>query len=526
MATQAWNERINRQEAFEPEIRTLNVLLIDDDEDYYFIIRDLLNGLEHVKFNLRWTQERNEALELLQTTAFDAVLVDYQLGIYNGVDLTREITAGGVKVPVILLTGHGSYKLDLEAMRAGAIDYLVKGDLNAPLLERTLRYAIERKGVEMELERRVQERTQELAAAVEGLRAEIAERVRAQKKIAYQANLLSNVSDAIVATDDELVLTSWNHAAENIYGWTASEVLGKPVSEVLRTEYIGLTRNDATRQLLETGEFNAVVIQYHKDGGPVYIEGKTIALRDEAGRINGFVSVYRNITKRSEDEAATRQMVVELNAVQRRLIENVEAERLFLSQELHDGPLQVLNGMVFKIASALSNNPTDELREQLLDMRQQAIELIDSLRAICNNLRPPALAPFGLEKAIRSHADKFQTANPDILLALHLDSDGQTLPERVRLALFRIYQQALANIVKHADAGLVEVDFVFDDHQAILRIRDDGVGFEVPKHLMSLAKEGHLGLVGASERAEAVGGQLSVQSTAGEGTQIQVVVPF
>jgi PAS domain S-box-containing protein len=385
---------------------------------------------------------------------------------------------------------------------------------------------MERKGTEAELERRVLERTHELALAIDGLRAEIAERLRAEKKIAYQANLLANVSDAILATDADLQLTSWNRAAEQIYGWPAAEVLGKPMDEVLRSEYLGVSAEAAVRRLLETGEFNAVAIQYHKDNHPIYIEGKTIALRDEAGQVTGFVSVNRNITERSQNEEANRQMAAELNSVHRRLIENVEAERLFLSQELHDGPIQVLHGMVFKLAPALATAKEPETQALLTELRQLSLDLIGSLRSNSNDLRPPALAPFGLEKAIRSHAEMFAIDHPEIEVSIDLDSDGQRLPERVRLAMFRIYQQALVNILKHAQANRVRVEFRVDLDNAILRIEDNGVGFEAPDRLISLAREGHLGLVGAAERAAAVGGQLKVDSQPGKGTMIQVEVPY
>ena len=104
-------------------------------------------------------------------------------------------------------------------------------------------------------------------------------------------------------------------------------------------------------------------------------------------------------------------------------------------------------------------------------------------------------------------------------------SDGTTLPENVRLALFRIYQAALTNVVRHAQADKVVVRLHLDAEQVMLEVEDNGRGFDLPQRWIELARQGHLGLVGMVERAEAVGGQLTVQSEPGRGTVIRVTVP-
>jgi signal transduction histidine kinase len=153
-------------------------------------------------------------------------------------------------------------------------------------------------------------------------------------------------------------------------------------------------------------------------------------------------------------------------------------------------------------------------------------QVIQTLRSITSELRPPTLAPFGLEKAIRSHAERFQEAHPELELHFDLMSDQQKLPEPMRLALFRIYQQTLTNVIRHADARRVTIRLHLGADRATLDIEDDGRGFEVPARWIDLVRQGHLGLAGAVERAEAVGGQLKVVSTPGHGTQVQVNVPI
>jgi signal transduction histidine kinase len=130
-----------------------NILLVDDDEDDYVLVRDMLSQLGGRRFELRWAPTCEAALEALERDPPHAALVDYRLGARSGIDLVREAAARGCTCPLILLTGQGSYEVDLEAMQAGAADYLVKDHLGVPLLERAIRYAIERKRAEEEREK-------------------------------------------------------------------------------------------------------------------------------------------------------------------------------------------------------------------------------------------------------------------------------------------------------------------------------------------------------------------------------------
>lgn len=174
--------------------KKLRVLLVDDDKEEYILTQDLLADRSYfseqndpVGFELDWVFTYDDALAAFEKDQHDVYLVDYHLGQRDGLELLREANARHLKAPVILMTGFGSYELDIEAMNYGATDYLSKDEVNAPLLERTIRYAIERKRTEDvlrrahdELEMRVRERTRELARANAELRAEIIEREKAE----------------------------------------------------------------------------------------------------------------------------------------------------------------------------------------------------------------------------------------------------------------------------------------------------------------------------------------------------------
>jgi signal transduction histidine kinase len=228
-----------------------------------------------------------------------------------------------------------------------------------------------------------------------------------------------------------------------------------------------------------------------------------------------------------EAEIAERQRVqAELNEVQRRLNDRDEAERTGLARELHDGPMQDLYGLTYQMETLPSDFAAGNGDETIRSIKSKILQVIQSLRSISRELRPPTLAPYGLEKAIRSHAETLQQGQPDLRFKLSLDADGQMLSESVRMVLFRIYQVAITNVIRHARATRVDVRLILEDSQVHLEVQDNGCGFPLPKRWIELARQDHLGLVGASERAEAAGGKLMVESEIGKGTLVRVTVPY
>lgn len=145
----------------------LRILLIDDDEDEYFLLRELVSGQAQTRrilnYDLEWVSNYEDALQAFRECRYELYLVDYHLGRRSGLDLLREPAVRECAAPVIMLTGQGSYQVDLSAMQLGVADYLEKGQLTLPLLERSILYAIERKQAEKNLESLIQERTRDLA---------------------------------------------------------------------------------------------------------------------------------------------------------------------------------------------------------------------------------------------------------------------------------------------------------------------------------------------------------------------------
>lgn len=153
------------------------VLLIEDDEDDYVFIRDLLEEIERVDFEIDWVSTYHAGMERITHGEYDVCLLDYRLGARDGIGFIMETKSSRLSVPIIILTGQREYSVDLEAMKTGAADYLVKDQINTDLLERVIRYSVNRaettealRKARSELEDRVKERTSELEAAYASLK--------------------------------------------------------------------------------------------------------------------------------------------------------------------------------------------------------------------------------------------------------------------------------------------------------------------------------------------------------------------
>jgi signal transduction histidine kinase len=211
--------------------------------------------------------------------------------------------------------------------------------------------------------------------------------------------------------------------------------------------------------------------------------------------------------------------------IKNRLIESRERERLRLAQDLHDYPIQDLYGLIYQFNDLKDMLKEPEGKKTLDECSHTLHHVVDSLRSICRELRPPSLPTFGLEVAIRDHVEKFREQNPGIHVDLELMQDGQLLSDRLRFTLFRIYQQAMQNVSRHAQAGEVHIRFRWDDELIILEVEDDGLGFDLPRHWMDLVQEDHFGLLDIAERVESIRGKLEVLSARGEGTLVRAIIP-
>jgi PAS domain S-box-containing protein len=540
----------------------------------------------------------------------------------------------------------------------------------------------------------------------------------ARQALNRKAYLIDQVNDAILGMDDQLRLTDWNQAAEQIYGWTRAEVVGQPMEDLLHTRYKGATFMDVLHIVETEGVFQGEAEQQCKSGTWIPMEIKITRLRGEQDQADGYLTINREIANRRKVEAqisqANRRMEAlaelthlladanlnqqrmmeilaarvseligdacvvtllsangqwlnpvayhhpnpeimammaglmaqpvqvgeglvgrvaqvgltlretpaishgetavsqtaasqaaaslhqqhhvkaydmmiaplmirdrvvgtlgvsrdqpgvlyttedqtflealanraalwianaelfaaaqtesserrrveqELSEIQRRLLDSVETERLELARELHDGPIQELYGLSLQLAMLDHPQPDENRAETVVNLQTTVQRLIESLRSTALQLRPPTLSRFGLAPAIRSYSEQIRGMQPGLQISLHLDEDPNLqLSERQRLTLYRIYQISIVNVVRHAHAQQARVHLWQDDTRIGLEIEDDGVGFQMPQRWVELARQGHLGLVGAIERVEALGGNIRIQSQPGAGTRISVTL--
>ncbi len=578
-------------------VNPLRVLLVDDDEDDYLLFRDTLNNRvfadpagEKRRFRIEWASNFQAAVEAFDRNEYDVYFIDHDLGPRTGIDLLPEAGARGVTAPLIILTGNEDASAELAAAQQGAADYLVKQFISALLIERSIRYALERKRTEQilkqayaRLEDLVQERTRELITvnrelenANLALRAEIEERIQAQAALnrikedlevlvdertaqlqetnqqllktnqqleivlrqleaerARLSAIIANTPGALVVANKEGEVLMANPAAGQLFGPGLSDddqpagnapLICYPDGRPYDPDDLPLTRS---ARFGET-QINLELSILHPDGRMRYTLVNSAPILSRSGAITGAIALYQDITQRKAEEDQARENATRVE-VQRRLIEYREKERLHIAQELHDGPIQDLLATIYgvnEVRMALQAGETGEMAQRLEELQASLQAQVQSLRSFTRELRPPAVLAFGLEKAMRSYCESFTGQYPDLFLHLDLMPDGEMLSEELRMALFRIFQELLKNVVRHANTNEAHVHFRIEGGLAILEVHDHGDGFDVPVDWLPILRAGHFGLVGVRERALAVGGLVDVESSPGAGTRIKAVVPI
>ena len=189
-----------------PTNREINVVIIDDDEDDYFIIADYLGGIEGSRFKIDWCNNYETARQKISERAYDIYFVDYRLGNRTGLELLNETISDGFDDPIVLLTGKGNKDIDVKAMQSGATDYLIKSELNTEKLERCIRYSLER------------------SASIKELKA---------RENKYR-NLFENSKDAVFIADEQLILSEVNQAACELFGSSASGLINRTFYEFIK----------------------------------------------------------------------------------------------------------------------------------------------------------------------------------------------------------------------------------------------------------------------------------------------------
>jgi signal transduction histidine kinase len=223
--------------------------------------------------------------------------------------------------------------------------------------------------------------------------------------------------------------------------------------------------------------------------------------------------------------SALDQLNIALRATQSRLMTEREDERKHLARELHDGIIQDLLSFNYQLDELESAEPDVTRRAELEALRHNIRQAVVSLRQLCSDLRPPTIDSHGLRAAIRSYANEWAEAN-EIAVELDLDENIGRLTEAMELSVFRVVQEGLTNVRRHARASRVQVTIKRTETERLLvRLQDNGRGLARPIDLASLSASRNFGLVGISERAALLGGTMRITSQPDTGTTLEIEIP-
>ena len=367
-------------------------------------------------------------------------------------------------------------------------------------------------------------RTEGVAApTVRGMAHDITERKRAEEALRKSEEryreLFENAKDAMYVHDLRGCYTSVNCAAEELTGYSRSEILGKEFGDFVAPEYISGVRESLCKKLADGTQAVYEVEVLTRDGRRVPVEVNS-RLIIENGVAVGVQGTVRDVAERKRSQAA-------LQNFSRRLMEAQEAERQRLSRELHDEIGQVLTAVRINVEAVQREDKADAVSSLIEDSLGVIDEALRRVRNMSLDLRPPHLDDFGLTSALRWYIDRYaKRAGTGVQFIDEQPAEHSRLRRDLETACFRIVQEALTNVARHANAKSVSVRLARSNGYLILSIEDDGAGFEVGALRKYQSANATLGLRGMEERAEAVGGRIEIKSARGQGTKIRAQLPI
>jgi PAS domain S-box-containing protein len=350
---------------------------------------------------------------------------------------------------------------------------------------------------------------------------DVTQRVQAeheQSRLAARlAGLLDSAMDGIITMDEGQRIVLYNRAAAKIFGWTSAEVMGEPLAKLIPQRFSG-SHHEHVRQFGATGVTSrrmgdGTVIHGRRKNGEEFPLDASISQLDTAeGKL--FSVILRDVTERVRAQEELAAFAAEASNIR-------EQEKTRVARELHDELAQSLTALKMDAMWLRDNLSADEatLASKLAGMLSMIDGSVAATRRIAADLRPLMLDDLGLVPAIEWLAQNF-TQRTDVPCALELD-EGLELPEPYATGVFRMVQESLANVAKHARAANVRVGVAVTRDEVRLWVIDDGVGFrtDAPRKLNSL------GLAGLRERARLLKGTISIDSGPGRGTRVEARIP-
>ena len=485
----------------------LRVLLIGDNEEGYAFVRDLLSEVPALCFELDRVAHCGAALKEAARCHHNVYLLDDRIGGRDGLGLLREMITIGCTAPIIFLSGKEEFQAGIEAIRLGAADYLIKSQLTAPLLERAVRYAIERKHAEEAL-RESEERFRFLAENT----GDVLYRLR------YDTMHYDYLSPA--------VKTLTGYSPEEIHALGFSKLV--LTIEVSGDKHASLETIKQDRKEGRAWEYRANYLIRTKGGESKWLRDHSFPWFDKSGGLVGSVGILSDITDQKQAEEAMRESEKQLRFLSAKLLTVQEEERSRLAQQLHDSIGQTLVAIKFgvenivKMTASGNDERVVNALKAVVQMNQNAIE---EIRRLYMDLRPTVLDDFGIIAAIGWFCREFEEMHPGIRVEKRIDISESDVPRPLKIVIYRVVQEAMDNIVRHSGASQVNLSLVKKAGNIELTVGDDGQGFDLAQILAEKHPKRGLGLASMKERTELAGGIYSIESTLGKGTAIRASWP-
>ncbi|MBL7994872.1 PAS domain S-box protein [bacterium] len=357
------------------------------------------------------------------------------------------------------------------------------------------------------------------------------------KKTKIQKNSVSSevrlLQAAVQDTEDSVLITDANldppgpkivfvnPGFSKMTGYTSEEVIGKS-PRLMQGPNTDRKVLDRLKHCLENGEpFFGEAINYRKDGTEYFLEWHISPVRDAAGKITHFVSVQRDISERKRAEELHVQFQKQ-KARTAAIVETQEEERRRIAKELHDALGQMLVAAKFNIDILEDQlEATGETTRKLTsDVKNLLNQIMLEVRRISYNLMPSILEDFGLPPALNQLCEQL-SKNENLRIQFVYSGMEKRLPGVVEIGLYRIAQEALNNIVKHAKAHEAIIQLIKDKKTVTLIVEDDGLGFNSDEAERGQHRRG-MGLINMRERAESISALFSLNSQPGRGTEVIV----